>query len=79
MSNFRIRWLENEADPRYVPIPTASDPLFQFTIIDDGIQEDRLEYFEVHLSSNHSGQGGNAIFYPHAVGYVMIVDDDTRK
>ena len=75
-TNFHIRWQANQVDPRYVPMPTASDPLFMFTIIDDNITESREEYFEIDLSLNPMGSGRNGLFFPTAVGRVTILDDE---
>ena len=67
-SNFRIRWLANQVDPR------PEDPAFEFTIIDDDIPEAR-EYFEIDLSVTRNG----VFFPPYAVGRVTILDTSDRK
>ena len=79
LSNFRIRWLPDMIDPRYVPNSTDMDPLFEFTILDDDIPEDRAEYFEIDLTLNPTGSNRNGFFFPDAVGRVTIFDDDIRK
>lgn len=76
LSNFRIRWRADQVDPRYIPHPTAPDPAFVITIVDDNVPEPR-EYFEIDLTLNPSGRNG--FFYPRAVGRVTIIDDDTCK
>ena len=53
--------------------------MFQFTIIDDDIPEDRLEYFEIDLVLNTQGNGRNGYFFPDAIGRVTIRDNDIRK
>ena len=78
-SNFRIRWLANQVDPRYIPNPTNVDPIFEFVIINDDTQENLMEYFEIDLALNHRGNARNGVFVPNAVGRVTIVDDDGRK
>ena len=79
LSDFQIRWLADQVDPRYIPVPTDRDPVFQISIIDDDIPED-LEYFEIQLTLNdHDENTGNGFFYPYAVGRVTIVDDDICK
>ena len=78
LSDFRIRWLADDTDPRYITKPdTIRDPVFQFTIIDDNVEENLMEYFEIDLSLNHGNRNG--FFYPGAVGRVTIIDDDTCK
>ena len=80
MEGFRIRWLPNQVDPRYVQTPTNNDPVFQITIIDDDIPEPPgREYFEIDLTLNPTGNNRNGFFFPSAVGRVTIIDDDTRK
>ena len=74
---FRIRWLENEVDPRYIENPTDNDPVFEITIMNDAIPEP-VEYFEIDLGLNPTGDNRNGFFYPRAVGRVTIIDDDTR-
>ena len=78
-SNFRIRWLANQVDPRYITNPANSDPVFEFEIIDDETPEDPREYFEIDLSLNPSGNGRNGFFFPDAIGRVTILDDDIRE
>ena len=79
LSNFRIRWLADQVDPRYIPTPSRQDPAFEFTIIDDDYPEPPgREYFEIELILNPGGNG-NGFFYPRAVGRVTIIDDDIRK
>ena len=79
-NGFRIRWLENQVDPRYIPNPTGNDPAFEITIIDDSIAEPPgREYFEIDLSFNPTGDNRNGFFYPRAVGRVTIIDDDTCR
>ena len=78
ISEFRIRWQEDQVDPRYIPTPSSADPVFEVTIIDDDIPEP-AEYFELVLTFNEGGSSRNGIFYPNAVGRVTIVDDDIRK
>ena len=79
LSNFRIRWLFDQVDPRYIPNPTDPDPAFEVIIIDDNIPEPPgREYFEIVLSLNPGGYG-NGFFYPRAVGRVIIIDDDICK
>ena len=78
LSNFQIRWLAGRVDPRYIPIPTSTDPAFEITIIDDVIPEPPgIEYFEIDLTLNPTGNGRNGFFFPSAVGRVTIIDDDT--
>lgn len=77
-SDFRIRWFENDVDPRYVQTPTNNDPVFEFTIIDDDIRESE-EYFEIDLTLNPMGSGRNGVFFPQAVGRVTILDDEPCK
>ena len=79
LSNFRIRWQANNVNPRYVPNPTTNDPLFEFTILDDDVPEDRVEYFEIDLTLNPTGNNRNGFFFPDAIGRVTILDDDIRK
>ena len=74
-SNFRIRWQADQVDPRSGP----NDPPLVFEIIDDDIEEEPFEFFEIDLSLNPSGNGRNGFFFPDAVGRVTIVDDDARK
>ena len=74
-SNFRIRWQADQVDPR----SGSNDPPLVFEIIDDDIEEDPFEYFEIDLSLNPTGSGRNGFFFPSAVGRVTIVDDDARK
>ena len=50
-----------------------------FDIIDDVIEEDPFEYFEIDLSLNPTGGGRNGFFFPDAIGRVTIVDNDARK
>ena len=77
---FRIRWLSNQVDPRYIPTPTGNDPVFQVTIIDDDIPEPPgREYFEIDLTLNPVGNNRNGFFFPSAVGRVIIIDDDICK
>ena len=79
-NGFRIRWLADQVDPRYIPTPTGNDPAFEITIIDDSIAEPPgREYFEIDLSLNPTGIVRNGFFYPRAVGRVTIIDDDTGK
>lgn len=79
LSDFRVRWLAGQVDPRYITRPDAvRDPVFQFTIIDDDVTENFMEYFEIDLKLNPRGNG-NGFFYPNAVGRVTIIDDDIRK
>ncbi len=78
LSNFRIRWQADQVDPRYIPTPTANDPVFEVIIMDDSVLEPR-EYFEIELMLNPTGNGRNGLFYPSAVGRVTIIDDDTCK
>ena len=73
-SNFRIRWLADQVDPR----SGAKDPPLELVIIDDDIEEEP-EHFEIDLSLNHRGSGRNGFFYPNTVARVTIVDDDARK
>ena len=78
LSDFRVRWLADQVDPRYITRPNViRDPVFQFTIIDDSVAENLIEYFEIDLKLNR--QNGNGFFYPNAVGRVTIIDDDIRK
>ena len=77
LSDFQIRWLRDAVDPRYIPTPTANDPVFQITILDDDIAEPR-EYFEIDLTLNVVNNR-NGFFFPRAVGRVTIIDDDSRK
>ena len=79
-NGFRIRWLADQVDPRYIPTPTRNDPAFEITIIDDSVAEPPgREYFEIDLTLNPTGGSRNGFFYPSAVGRVTIIDDDTRK
>ena len=50
-----------------------------FEIIDDDIEEDPFEFFEIDLSLNRAGNRRNGFFFPDAIGRVTIVDDDARK
>ena len=75
-SDFRIRWFENDVDPRYISEPSENDQVFQFTIIDDEIEESLVEYFEIDFVLNPSGNGRNGVFVPQAVGRVTILDND---
>ena len=80
LSNFRIRWLSDQVDPRYIPNPTSVDPAFEVTIIDDNIPEPPgREYFEIDLTFNPTGNNRNGFFYPRAVGRVTIIDNDFCK
>ena len=79
LSDFRIRWLADQVDPRYIPTPSDNDPVFEVIIIDDAIPEPREEYFEIVLSLNPTDSGRNGFFYPSAVGRVTIIDDDICK
>ena len=79
LSDFRIRWLADQVDPRYIPTPSDNDPVFNVTIKDDEIPEPREEYFEIVLSLNPTGSRRNGFFYPSAVGRVTIIDDDICK
>ena len=74
---FRIRWLADQVDPRYIPNPTENDLAFEITIVNDTIPEP-IEYFEIDLTLNPTGDSRNGFFYPRAVGRVTIIDDDTR-
>ena len=79
-NGFRIRWLADQVDPRYIadsPPNFNNDPVFEITIMNDTIPEP-VEYFEIDLTLNPSGNR-NGFFYPRAVGRVTIIDDDTRK
>ena len=77
-SDFRIRWRTGESSPRFITAPSSNDPVFQFTIIDDDIPEDRVEYFEIDLVLNPQGNGRNGYFFPDAIGRVTILDNDIR-
>ena len=79
ISEFRIRWQEDQVDPRYIPTPSSADPVFQVSIIDDDIPEPFIEYFELVLTLNEGSSGRNGIFYPSAIGRVTIIDDDISK
>ena len=80
LSNFRVRWLADQVDPRYITNPGTNDPVFQVTIIDDNIPEPPgREYFEIDLTLNPTGNNRNGLFFPSAVGRVTIIDDDIRK
>ena len=82
-NGFRIRWLADQVDPRYIadsPPNFNNDPVFEITIINDSIAEPPgREYFEIDLSLNPSGGNRNGFFYPRAVGRVTIIDDDIGK
>ena len=81
LSDFRIRWLGNQVDPRYITNPNPDqDPVFEVIIIDDDIPEPPgREFFEIDLTLNPTGDNRNGFFFPRAVGRVTIIDDDTRK
>ena len=78
LSDFRIRWLADQVQPRFITNPGPNDDVFEVTIIDDTDPEPR-EYFEIDLTLNPTGNNRNGVFFPRAVGRVTIIDDDTRK